>query len=126
MTLDGESWVEYFDSLGVGEPRLKATVTLARVSLTPARAERAQPGGLLDGIRYDPGADEIEVEIQHATGQGGGLRYFVPSPRYVTVEEHEQAKMICVTDAGGLRTMINLVVVDAELGRAEPRGAGPD
>jgi hypothetical protein len=38
MTLDNDSWSELFDSIGVGDECLRATVTLARVPLMPARA----------------------------------------------------------------------------------------
>ncbi len=90
MTLDNDSWSEYFDSLGGCAERLKAAVTLARVPLSPARARRQGPalrGGLLEAISFDRRRDEIVVAICQNGASGASIRYFVAAPRSVTVED---------------------------------------
>ena len=85
MTLDNDSWSEYFDSINVCAERLRAAVTLARVPLLPARAgrqgERPARGGLLEAIRFNRQLDEIEVAISQNGASGASVRYFVSSPR---------------------------------------------
>lgn len=112
MTLDNDSWTEYFDSLSGCAERLKAAVTLARVPLWPARARRQGPpaatGGLLEAIRFDRRRDEIEVAICQNGAAGASIRYYVPAPRSVTVEESALSKLIAVTDAEGIRTLISI------------------
>lgn len=123
MTLDKDSWSGYFDSLGGCAERLKAAVTLARVPLSPARAGRAGVhslrGGLLEAIRFDPGRDEIEIAICENGGAGASIRYFVPTPRAVTVEDSALSKVIAVTDAEGIRTLISIASLDGDFGRCE-------
>jgi hypothetical protein len=121
MTLDNDSWSRYFDSLGGCAERLKAAVTLARVPLSPARAGRqgasALTGGLLEAIRFDAGRDEIEVAICQNGAAGASLRYFVPAPRSVAVDDSSLSKVITITDAEGVRTLISIASLDAEFDR---------
>ena len=102
-----------FDSLAAGDQRLGASVEVARVSLSPERAERGGPAGrhdrLLAGIRYDKGRDEIEVCIRSHLGRDHSIRFFLSSPRSVTAEEVEGEKLIRVSDANGVDTLIRLV-----------------
>jgi hypothetical protein len=120
MTLDNDTWTEYFDSINVRSERLRAAVTLARVPLSPARAGRRQQldarGGRLEAIRYNRPQDEIEVEIRSRADEGSSVRYFVPSPRSVTVEDSPLTKLICITDCAGLRTMVSIASFERELG----------
>ena len=120
MTLDNDSWSEYFDSLGDRAERLKAAVTLARVPLLPARAGRhslhSLRGGLLEAIRFDAGRDEIEVAICQNGSSGASVRYYIPAPRSVSVEASSLGKVIAVTDAEGVRTLISIASVDGDLG----------
>ena len=122
MTLDNDSWSEFFDSLNSCSERLKAAVTLARVPLLPARVGRQEPidarGGLLETIRFDRGQDEIEVAICQNGASGASVRYFVPAPRSVTVEDSSLTKVISITDAEGVRTLISVASVDTHAGRA--------
>ena len=96
MTLDNDSWHEFFDELNSRGERLKAAVTLARVPLSPARARRPEPidarGGLLEEIRFDRERNEIQVAIcQNGTG-GASVRYFVSAPRLISVDDLPCAK----------------------------------
>jgi len=120
MTLDNDSWIEYFDSINVRRERLRAAVTLARVPLSPARAGRREPldasGGQLEGIGYNRPRDEIEVAIRHGGESGSSVRYFVPSPRSVTVEDSALSKLICITDCAGLRTVVSITSFEREFG----------
>lgn len=124
MTLDDDNWIDYFDSITSRGERLRATVALGRVPLSPARERRGGPdggtGGLLDGIRYNPASDDVEICIWQGGAPAGRVRYFVPSPRSVTVEEGEGSKLICVTDSGGLRTMISLISLEAASAALQP------
>jgi hypothetical protein len=143
MTLDDTEWSGYFDSLTAGGDLLRATVTLARVRLAPVRAYGAARGGVLDafarvplspvrarrgdnegvldGIRYNRSSDELEVRIRQGPDRPVWRRYFVPAPRAVTVEEREEGRVICVTDAGGLRTVITLVSVLCDVAQQTER-----
>ena len=127
MTLDNDSWCEYFDTLNGCAERLKAAVTLARVPLSPARAGRqglhSLMGGLLETIHFDRGRDEIEVAICQNGASGASVRYFVPAPRSITVEESSPSKVIAVTDAEGVRTLISIASVDGEFERCESTAA---
>ncbi len=119
MTLENNSWSEYFDSLTTCAEGLTAAVTLARVPLSPARAGRPEAdslrGGLLEAIRFDARRNEIEVAICQNGTSGASVRYFVPAPRSVTVEETSMGKVIAVTDAEGVRTLISIASLDGEL-----------
>ncbi len=116
MTLDDDSWSEYFDSINDCAERLRAAVTLARVPLLPARAgrhgERPARGGLLEAIRFNRQLDEIEVAISQNGASGASVRYFVPSPRSVTVEDFSFGKLISITDSDGLSTVIHITSLD--------------
>jgi hypothetical protein len=118
MTLDTDSWSAYFDEINVFAERLKATVTLARVPLSPVRAGRTRAidakGGLLDSIRYNRSLDEIEIAIRRNGAADASLRYFIPAPRSVSVEDRTLSKLICITDRAGLRTMLSLVSYEPE------------
>jgi hypothetical protein len=118
MTLDNDTWSAYFDSINVCAERLRAAVTLARVPLSPVRAGRngelGAKGGLLEAISYDRPRDEIEVAIRQNGASGASLRYFVPSPRSVTVEDSALSKLICITDLAGLRTIVSIASVAPE------------
>jgi hypothetical protein len=125
MTLDNGSWSEYFDSINVRAERLRAAVTLARVPLPPARAGRhgGRParGGLLEAIRFNRRLDEIEVAISQNGASGASVRYFVPSPRSVTVEDFSFGKLISITDSDGLSTVISLTSLDHDRGGPRSR-----
>ena len=112
MTLDNDSWCEYFDSLNGCAEGLKAAVALARAPLFPARAERPNgidvKGGLFEAIRFDRDRDEIEVAICQNGTSGASIRYFVSAPRSVTVEESALTKLIAITDAEGVRTLVSV------------------
>jgi hypothetical protein len=127
MTLDNDSWGEYFDTLNGCAERLKAAVTLARVPLSPARAGRqgfhSMMGGLLETISFDRQRDEIEVAICQNGAAGASVRYFVPAPRSVTVDDSAPSKVIAVTDAEGVRTLISIASLDGDFGRCESTGA---
>jgi len=129
MTLENDSWSEYFDSLNGCAERLKAAVTLARVPLSPARARRQDAhvarGGLLETIRFDSGRDEIEIAICQNGSSGASIRYFVPAPRSVTIEDSSLSKVIAVTDAEGVRTLISIASLDGELGQCKLAAAQP-
>ena len=116
MTLDNDSWSEYFDSINVCAERMRAAVTLARVPLSPARAGRqlGARGGLLEAIRFNRHEDEIEVAICQNGAAGVSVRYFVPSPRTVTVEDSSFSKLISITDADGLRTLVSVAALDRD------------
>jgi hypothetical protein len=121
MTLDNDSWSEFFDSLNSCTERLNAAVTLARVPLSSARAGRRRPidarGGLLEAIRFDSRQDEIEVAICQNGASGASVRYFVPAPRSVSVEDSSLTKVIAITDAEGVQTLISVASLEGE-----PRG----
>ncbi len=127
MTLENDSWCEYFDSLSGRTERLKAAVTLARVPLSPARARQqgahVARGGLLEAIRFDSGRDEIEIAICQNGAAGASIRYYVPAPRSVTVDDSSLSKVISVTDAEGVRTLISIASLNGELGRCESASA---
>ena len=127
MTLDNDSWSAYFDSLGSCAERPKAAVTLARVPLSPARARRlratALTGGLLEAISFDAGRDEIEVAICQNGAAGASIRYFVAAPRSVTVDESSLSKVIGVTDAEGVRTLISIATLGGELEQCDRTAA---
>ncbi len=127
MTLENDSWSEYFDSLNGCAERLKAAVTLARVPLSPARARRqgahVASGGLLEAIRFDSGRDEIEIAICQNGAAGASIRYFVGAPRSVTVDDSSLSKVISVTDAEGVRTLISIASLNGDLGRCESTDA---
>ena len=128
MTLDNDCWSSYFDEINVFAERLKATVTLARVPLSPARVGRASAidalGGLLDSISYNRSLDEIEVAIRRNGTPDASLRYFVPRPRSVSVEDRTMSKVICITDRVGLRTIVSLASCDAKFDTLAPTRAG--
>jgi hypothetical protein len=118
-----ERWEEYFQSLAASGIHLGATVEVARVSLSPGRAERGWPASrvdntLLAGIRYDRGRDEIEVSLRRPLGTAPAIRLFLPEPRDVRVVEQGSEKRVHVTDARGGCTVITLM----ELPDAQPDG----
>jgi hypothetical protein len=128
MTIDDDSWSEYFDAINVSSERMRVTVTLARVPLAPVRAGREADvgarGGYLEEIRYNRHADEIEICICRNGAGEASLRYFIPCPRSLTVEEHELSKVICITDSAGLRTVVSLVSARAGAWRLRDPRAG--
>ncbi len=122
VPLDG-GWQEYFDAITAGGRHLKATVELARVSLSPGPADQGEPAsrqdGLLAGIRYDRRQDEIEIRIRRRGARGHSVRFFLPAPRGVTIEERDEHKLIRVSDADGVCTEITLVeLLEGESGQA--------
>jgi hypothetical protein len=107
-TLD-DRWREYFDSISADGHRLWVTVSLAAVSLPPARTgmgeQASRHGGLLVSVRYEAERDEIELLTR---GESYSVRYFLRAPRAVAIEERDGASLIRVRDGSGLCTEITL------------------
>lgn len=108
-TLD-DRWREYFDSITADGHRLWVTVSLAAVSLPPARTaciggQTSRHGGLLVSVRYEAERDEIELLTR---GRSYSVRYFLRAPRAVSIEERAGARLIRVRDMSGLCTEITL------------------
>jgi hypothetical protein len=110
-TLD-DHWREYFDSITADGHRRWVTVSLAAVSLPPARTasmggRASRHGGLLVSVRYDPDRDEIEL-LTRGHRECHSVRYFLRAPRAVGIEERAGDTLIRVRDASGVCTEITL------------------
>lgn len=119
-----ERWEQYFQSLAASGVHLGATVEIARVSLSPGRAERGWPASsvdtLLAGIRYDRERDEIEVSLRRQLGKAPAVRLFLSEPREVKIDERGGEKLIHVTDARGQRTLIRLIELPDQQSKEPP------
>jgi hypothetical protein len=63
----------------------------------------------LRAIAYDHHANELELVVgEEGQHSAGALRYFVPAPRAVAVEQSDDETAITVDDASGTRTLIRL------------------
>lgn len=116
--LRSAEWRDYLAALGDGAPMV---ARIALGSLGCASAAGRAHGHRLLSISYDDRADEIEVHVGRPASETG-LRYFIPEPRSIVVQESARALGVVVDDASGVRTVIELrpAATDVDI---EPRGA---
>jgi hypothetical protein len=105
LELDVAEWVEYFNSLAVGDGRWLATVEL---SPQPLNGQQSDSGRRLHAISYDTSVDELEIRVGGGPRRSSPVRYFVSSPHTITLEEFPHGRAILVDDARGVRTLIRL------------------
>ncbi len=127
LRLDVGDWVDYFSSLQVNCERWLACVELGSPTAKEERPDPRSPsrpfGRPLRTIGYDPHADELEIAVGGGVSQRPSLRYFVSSPRAITVEEFDHTRAVLVDDSNGDRTLIRFFGLPAP-GTALRRGHG--
>jgi hypothetical protein len=103
--LDASDWERYFERITGSDESL-----LVQVTVGSGRHRRIDgvAAWLLHAIRYDPRADQIQIEARAVPVPGVRLHLFVSAPRSIAVQHGEHAEVITVGDASGLQTLIRL------------------
>jgi hypothetical protein len=100
-----EDWVSYFDAIQLDRERWLTSVEVHERWAGGARPDARRP---LRSIGYDAATDELQISVGGGEPRAPSLRYFVCSPRTITVEEFEHTRAVFVDDASGARTLIRL------------------
>src|SRR4029077_2345515 len=103
--LDASDWEGYFEWITCSDESL-----LVQVTVGSGRHRRIDgvAAWLLHAIRYDPRADQIQIEARAVPVPGVLLHLFVSAPRSIAVQHGERADVLTVGDASGLQTLIRL------------------
>jgi hypothetical protein len=121
VTLHAEDWVGYFESIALHSDRWLASVALGWERANGDGTSSPRP---LRTVAYDPHDDELEVAVGGEPARSPTLRYFVPSPRAITIEEFDHTRAVMVDDSRGLRTLIRLFGLPAKAATATPVHTG--
>jgi hypothetical protein len=116
--MGSEQWRGYLRSLAQHREQLLVGVSVTEAERDRRDAPRRLP---LHAISYE--ADEIQVTV--GLGWGAELRYLVPAPRSIEVQELGGETVLRVADATGVMTVFRLFDPAREHDALQPIGGAP-
>ena len=102
--LEAERWSEYFETIAHDVAGVLATLEVVPGSHDEHTTRLPQE---LHAIGYCPSEDVLELAVAIA-GHRASVRYFIPGPRRIRLEQSDDRADILVEDASGTATLIRL------------------
>ena len=118
--LRSEEWAEYLNAFS---GRCSGSPTRVAIEAPADGRGRDQLPGrrLLHAIDYDELRDMLEVSVGNGDPGRAALRFFIASPRTITVAEDDREHALLIDDSSGLRTVVSCAAQAAALAPAVAR-----